>query len=112
MFSPRNEIDDALAAEQRLLAILLAESTAPEIVRSILERLKPYRFQNVEHQVLFECAARLRSRGHGDLLAILPAHLVRAGFPDVDLERFRMERAVGAEEAAALCRRLVNEQPQ
>ena len=109
MYSPQHATEEILAAEKQLLAFLLAETAPPEIVRSILVRLTSYRFQSVEHQVLFECVARLSERPANELFASLPAHLVRAGFPDFDLDRFRSQSPVRAEQADALCRRLATE---
>ena len=112
MLSPRNDSDQLLAAEQQLLGFLMESTAPPEVVRSMLERLKDYRFQSVEHQVLFDCVASLSTRRAGDILALLPAHLVRAGFPDFDLDRFLELHPMRAEQAMGLCKKLVPGQSQ
>jgi hypothetical protein len=93
---------DLMAAEQQLLGFLVGESSSPETVREILEQLKDYRFQSIEHQVLFECVSRHRAAGGGDPLGTLPARLVVSGFPDFDLEQFTAPSSVNAEEARRL----------
>lgn len=88
MIFPQNDSDPVLAAELRILGFLMEPTAPSEIVRSLQERLKAYHFQSVEHQVLFECVASLSTRRSGDFLALVPARLVGAGFPDLDLQRF------------------------
>jgi hypothetical protein len=107
----RNESNGILNAEQELLNFLMVgETFPPEIVQNILERLKAYRFQSVENQVLYECVASLRDHRTQDLLTALPAQLVRAGFPDFDLERFLGIQPTDAERAMELCRQVAPEQ--
>jgi hypothetical protein len=107
LISRGSESNKVLAAEQRLLGYLIAPATPPEIVRNILERLQAYRFRNLGHQVLFECIARLRTGPRSEILALLPAQLVRAGFPDFDWRRFVERCPPRAEDAMELCSELV-----
>jgi hypothetical protein len=108
---PQKAVAQTLAAEQQLLAFLLHEAAPREMVRNIIQRLQPYRFRSIEHHVLFECIRRLSTLSPAELLAELPAALVRAGFPDFDLERFLREGSIDQDQAAALCGRLAAAAP-
>jgi len=101
-----------LAAEQRLLGFLVDPSAPPDMVRSRLGPLRTYRFQGLEHQLAFDCFERFRIRPAGDLLASLPDCLVRAGFPEFDLERILGSRPMCPEGALRLCTMLVLNQTQ
>ena len=106
MFIPENDSANLLDDEEQLLRFLVTATASQEVVRSILDRLRTHRFQSVEHQVLFECVASLHERGAGNFRELLPAHLVRAGFPEVDLERFFEQAPISTEHALAACSKL------
>ena len=99
----RPSADVMLTAEREVLGFLLDPSVPPETVREILGRLRSYAFQEVEHQVLFDCVVKLSLRPRGELLEYLPACLVRAGFPAIDLERFRGEHRMPPDQALRRC---------
>jgi hypothetical protein len=68
--------------------------------------LQGYAFQRVEHQVLFNCLQALPLDRPELMRELLPAALVRAGFPAFDLAPFFQAAAVSEEEARAMCREL------
>ncbi|MBI3934671.1 MAG: hypothetical protein HY316_08245 [Acidobacteria bacterium] len=112
MCAPPPDSPDVLAIERQLLGYLLEAESAQEIAIDILHRVKQYRFQSAEHQVLFECVASLSTHPRQELQSLLPERLVRAGFPDFDLDRFIPDRRWSAGEAMGLCRILVPDEFQ
>jgi len=107
LFASTADLDNVLAAERQLLGFLIHASSAADAARGITQRLKAYRFESLEHQVLFECVAGLITHQPGDIQSQLPAQLVRAGFPDFDLRRFLGVPKATAEQAEQLCTSLV-----
>ena len=74
--------------EFHLVQLLCQSGTAPELRAEVLARLRGYAFRSVEHQVLFDCLQAMPSDRAELLRELLPARLVRAGFPDFDLAPF------------------------
>jgi len=64
----------------------------------------------MEHRVLFESIASLIGAPPGEIVRLLPARLVRAGFPDIDLSPYLDPRPVSAEHAEELLGMLVRDQ--
>ena len=75
--------------ERLLLHFLCNGSRAAPLLREeILTRLRCYAFRRVEHQVLFDCLQAMPIDRTELVRELLPARLVRAGFPDFDLAPF------------------------
>jgi hypothetical protein len=72
----------------------------------MISRLRGYAFRCIEHQVLFDCLRTMPLDRPEMVRELLPARLVRAGFPDFDLAPFFEAGDVSEEEARALCRKL------
>ena len=104
------------AIERRLLQLLCDGANGAELRREVLARLHGYAFRCVAHQVLFDCLQAMPMNRPELLRELLPARLVRAGFPDIDLARFfespgeSPEELHGpsADEARELCRALMD----
>jgi hypothetical protein len=96
---------DINTTERALLAVLLGGEVRTRGV--IFSMLRSYRFSRVEHQVLFDCLKTLPLDRPELARELLPAALVRAGFPDVDLASFFEAGTVSEEEARTMCRELV-----
>lgn len=90
------------AAEQQLLGLLIGGRCEPEFARRLCERLRAHSFHSMEHRVLFESIASLIGAPPGEIVRLLPARLVRAGFPEIDLSPFLEPRPVCAEHAEEL----------
>ena len=94
-------------AEKRVLRYL-CQATADAAARAeVIELLRGYRFASVPHQVLFDCLKALPTARPELVEALLPARLVRAGFPDFDLEPFLRPSGMSAAQARVLCHRMV-----
>jgi hypothetical protein len=100
--SARRRID----AERRLLAALCQGALEAGERGAALARLASYRFAEPEHEIVFREAVRLRAGGAGERRAELAKRLTRAGFPDVELERFFDCEPPRTEEFRALLREL------
>ena len=74
--------------EFHLVRLLCQGDTDTELREVILARLRGYAFRSVEHQVLFDCIQAMPPDRAELLRELLPARLVRAGFPDFDLAPF------------------------
>ena len=96
--------------ECRLLQWLCQGKGDEQFRNEVLRRLRGYRFRSVEHQVLFECLQAMPLDRPELIRELLPARLVRAGFPDIDLEPFFEAGEVSEEEAGKLCRELMGEE--
>jgi hypothetical protein len=109
--SPAGDEGDLLTMERRILARLVSENCGAQHAGQIVQRLRSYRFRTIEHQVLFECVARLRDGADqdvsrtdaGEFRPRLLAQLVRAGFPDLDVDQFQDASTPSAPDALALC---------
>lgn len=75
----------------------------------MISRLRGYAFRRVEHQVLFDCLRTMPLDRPELVRELLPARLVRAGFPDFDLVPFFEAGEVSKEEAQQMCRELLHE---
>ena len=74
--------------ERRLLQLLCDGAAGAELRAEVLARLRGYAFRRVEHQVLFDCLQAMPMDRPELLRELLPARLVRAGFPEFDLATF------------------------
>ena len=92
------------AAERAILGFLLSGRNGK---REILAGLRGYRFGSVEHQVLFDCLAELPLDRPEVIRELLPARLVRAGFPDIDFESFLVPNEMSEAEARILFQELM-----
>ena len=103
-----------IAAERRLLQLLCNGGSGSELHSEVLARLRAYAFRSVPHQVLFDCLQTMPMDRPELLRELLPARLVRAGFPDFDLAPFfespgesaGKPHALNAQEAQELCEAL------
>jgi hypothetical protein len=91
--------------EARLLRYLCNRAVQSDRVE-IIETLKAYRFATVHHQVLFDCLRGLAAAPPELLESLLPVRLVRAGFPDFDLEPFLRPSGLSASQARAAAKAL------
>ena len=81
--------DEEINGIERCLLQLLCDGTADvELRTEVLTRLRGYAFRRVEHQVLFDCLQGMPMDRPELLRELLPARLVRAGFPEFDLAPF------------------------
>ena len=112
---PNKEI---IAAERRLLQLLCNGASGIELCKEVLARLRRYAFRSVEHQVLFDCLQTMPMDRSELIRELLPARLVRAGFPDFDLAPFfelpgessGEPHGLNAQEAQELCQALTRSQ--
>ncbi|MSO20763.1 MAG: hypothetical protein EXQ56_09940 [Acidobacteria bacterium] len=103
---PRADDQLKMNAEKRVLRFL-CQAAADAVARAeVMERLRQYRFASVPHQVLFDCLKALPAARPELVEALLPARLVRAGFPDFDLEPFLRPSGMSAAQARVLCQRM------
>ena len=97
-------------AERLLLRLICLETTDAQLRTEVMARLRGYAFRSVEHQVLFDCLQAMPPDRAELLRELLPARLVRAGFPDFDLAPFvdstGEHRGLSAQEVQELCRAL------
>ena len=96
--------------ERRLLQFLCDKRREKRLRRQILASLRDYRFLRMEHQVLFDCLQAMPPVRQELIRELLPAWLVRAGFPDFDLDPFLQPGTVSEEEARKICRELIEPQ--
>ena len=89
-----------IAAERRLLQLLCDGAAGAELRADVLARLRGYAFRSVAHQVLFDCLQAMPMDRPELLRELLPARLVRAGFPEFDLAPFFESRGESPGESA------------
>ena len=80
--------DEIVAAERHVLQWLIQGSTGSQCREDRWSLLRAYTFRSVPHQVLFDCLWEMRRKSPETIRELLPARLVRAGFPDFDLAPF------------------------
>ena len=100
---------DSTKIERGVLQFLCTGGSGTQLRKELISRLRGYRFRSVEHQVLFDCLQTIPLDRPELVRELLPALLVRVGFPDFDLERFFVAGESGEineEEARSLCRKL------
>jgi hypothetical protein len=93
--------------ERSLLGFLSSWQGGAETRERLLSQLKSYTFNKLEHQVLFDCVRPILLNRPELVREQLPARLVRAGFPDFDLDPFLQPCDLSDEDAASLCRKLL-----
>ena len=74
--------------ERSLLRLICLETTDAQLRTEVMAHLRGYAFRSVEHQALFDCLREMPVDRPELLRELLPARLVRAGFPDFDLAPF------------------------
>lgn len=99
-------VEEAIAIERRLLQFLCEWKSGAPMRSEVLVRLREYVFRAVEHQVLFDCLQAMPLDRPELIRELLPARLVRAGFPDFDLAPFFEASEVNEEEAKKMFREL------
>ena len=110
--------EETIWIERRLLQLLCNGSFDAELRAEVLARLRGYAFRSVAHQVLYDCLLAMPMDRPELLRELLPARLVRAGFPDFDLAPFfessgeaaKRPHALSAQEAQELCEALTRSQ--
>ena len=102
---PANEIE-IVEIEKRLLQVICQSATEPELRKEVLSRLRAYPFRNVHHQVVFDCLRKMPGHRPEMITSLLPARLVQAGFPDLDLAPFLEPCPMTKAEARKLLERL------
>ena len=93
-----------------LLQVLCNGRSRTQTREELISQLRMYAFRSVEHQVLFDCLQAMPLDRPELVRELLPARLVRAGFPDIDLEPFFEAGEVSEEEAGKMCRELMGEE--
>jgi hypothetical protein len=102
-------IESVLVTERLLLRFLCTGGSGTPLREELISQLRGYAFRSVEHQVLFDCLQTMPLDRPEVVRELLPARLVRAGFPDFDWGPFfeaRESSGVSEEEARRLCREL------
>lgn len=94
--------EKTIVVERRLLRLLYQGEADAQIREEILSWLRCYAFRRVEHQVLFDCLQAMPLDRPELMRELLPARLVRAGFPDFDLAPFLEPSNLGRQEAENL----------
>ena len=111
---PRNVIPatepEIVEIEKRLLQAICQSATEPELRKELLSRLRAYPFRKVHHQVLFDCLRKMPGHRPELIPSLLPARLVRAGFPDLDAAPFLEPCQMTKAEAIALLGKLTASQ--
>ena len=93
--------------ERRLLQWLCRDGVDASLREEVRARLRTHTFRNVEHQVLFDCLRGLPADRPDLIPSLLPARLVRAGFPDFNLDPFFEPCGLSPAEARGLSENLV-----
>jgi hypothetical protein len=102
--------EETSTVESRLLQWLCQGEGDGKSRKGIFLVLQDYRFRRVEHQVLFDCLQAMPLDRPELIRELLPARLVRAGFPDFELAPFCKwgePGEVSEEDARDLCRELM-----
>jgi hypothetical protein len=95
------------AIEARLLGLLCRGDCSASVRDELLAGLAGHAFQCVNHQAVFDCLRELGRENAARIRELLPARLVQAGFPDVDLAPFFLHEEIGGAETATLLRKLL-----
>ena len=74
--------------ERSLLTLICSGGSGRQLRKEIISRLRSHAFRSVEHRVLFDCLQAMPLDRPELMRELLPARLVRAGFPDFDLAPF------------------------
>ncbi len=101
------QVPETRAVEARLLGLLCRGECGAGLRDELLAGLAGHAFQYVNHQAVFDCLRELGRENAARIRELLPARLVQAGFPDVDLAPFFLHEEIGPAEAATLLRKLV-----
>ena len=88
--------------EEKLLGYLCQPELAGREWADWIVRLRGYRFRKIGNQVLFDCMKNIPAGRDALVAALLPERLVRAGFPDFDLEAYRQAAPRSEEEIRRL----------
>ena len=106
--------------ERSLLVFLCSGRGEKQLREKMISRLRGYAFRSVEHQVLFDSLQTMPLDRPEVVRELLPARLVRAGFPDFDLgpffepgeagEQVGEAGGVSEKEAGKMCRELTESQ--
>jgi hypothetical protein len=78
---------DRLAMELDVLRALCGSAGTSEQRQALRESLARYRFNEPEHQVMFESLCALSGRKEISA-TVIAVHLNNRGFPDLDLEKY------------------------
>jgi hypothetical protein len=92
--------------EARLLRHLCTQGQEKSERAKLITVLGDHRFTTVHHQVLFDCLRSLPAARPELIESLLPVRLVRAGFPDFDLDPFLRPSGLSAAQAVSLARAL------
>lgn len=95
--------EEVAIAEHMLLGCLITALGGVEQAERLRQALREYRFQSLEHQVIFDCLKGIPASRLDLAATLLPERLVRAGFPDIDLEPFLCGDPLTEAEAQVLC---------
>lgn len=101
---------DNTKIERDLLQFLCTGRSETQAREEVVSQLRRYAFRTVEHQVLFDCLHAMPLDRPELVRDLLPARLVRAGFPDFDLAPFFEVKEAGVVsegDAEKLCRQLL-----
>jgi hypothetical protein len=93
-------------AELRLLCFLCDPQLDRSAQREVMELLRGHCFSSTAHQVLFDSLSALLATRAVLPAELLPAQLVKAGFPDFDLNCYLRPSGLDVAEALALSTRL------
>ena len=77
-----------LAREQQVLQAMCASPADTGIRELGLVLLSDYSFQKTSHQMVFNALKEIPTGDPAKIRALLPAHLTRKGFPDLDCGPF------------------------
>lgn len=101
-----NENEDIVRTE---LLVLRAMCVAPEqgsVRETGLRLLKDYQWRESLHQTLFHILGRFSTDDPEAIRSLLPSHLTRYGFPDVDYAALFVPHSLSKEKAEFLMARL------
>lgn len=102
----RSDDRSIIDAERRLLRAL-CQGTPEGSVREIARKLlADYRWQDLIHQVVFNCLIDFPSDAPLAIRDQLPGRVTRKGFPDVPWEEFFQPLSISRQEAEDLMRQL------
>jgi hypothetical protein len=97
---------DRIQQELRLLQFLCHPAPPVALRTRILRHLSGCRWQEPDHQVLFEALCEISTAVPRDLRALLPAQLTRKGFPALSFDVFFQPHGLSPDEAEQLARSL------
>lgn len=102
-----------LTAKERQLLQQIVQTGTCELWPRVASELQHYRWQDGDHQVIFEALNRVEPTPDASLRKLLTAETTRMGFPDIDWNQYfspsSKQTPIGADESLPSVTDLVRE---